>query len=326
MRQVTTVISKSAIISISKLPVRQVTNDITSHCSFYFSKLPVRQVTRSVEVSVTTRLSKLPVRQVTLMVAIIAAKIISKLPVRQVTHWLNITSLSVISKLPVRQVTFIVLGQQIEKFSKLPVRQVTATSYIDAALDFSKLPVRQVTNRVSGFLQKNENPARHCIRKPFFAAIAAGLIKRAVCRPSEKRVSDGLGLFGVMPEAAPFVVAPFFTVYIEADDGVFLRCGGEGFGGVAGCFFGKGVGQALAKPRENGGGGAGGGGELESYFGIPAVFAAAVAFGVFTGFEGDFFVFGVPEGDVVGLGAAGAERADFGVVGGQRGGVAGLAV
>ena len=120
-----------------------------------------------------------------------------------------------------------------------------------------------------------------------------------------------------MPEAAPFVVAPFFTVYIEADDGVFLRGGGEGFGGVAVCFFGKGVGQALAKPRENGNGcgGAGGGGELESYFGIPAVFAAAVAFGVFTGFEGDFFVFGVPEGDVVGLGAAGAERADFGVVG-----------
>ena len=62
------------------------------------------------------------------------------------------------------------------------------------------------------------------------------------------------------------------------------------------------------------------------YFGIPAVFAAAVVFGVFTGFEGDFFVFGVPEGDIVGLGAAGAERADFGVVGGQRGGVAGLAV
>ena len=129
-----------------------------------------------------------------------------------------------------------------------------------------------------------------------------------------------------MPEAAPFVVAPFFTVYIEADDGVFLRGGGEGFGGVAVCFFGKGVGQALAKPRENGCGGAGGGGELEIYFGIPAVFAAAVVFGVFTGFEDDFFVFGVPEGDVVGLGAAGAERADFGVVGGQRGGVAGLAV
>jgi len=31
-----------------------------------------------------------------------------------------------------------------------------------------------------------------------------------------------------MPEAAPFVVAPFFTVYVEADDGVFLRGGGEG--------------------------------------------------------------------------------------------------
>ena len=209
--------------------------------------------------------------------------------------------------------------------SKLPVRQVTVGMRQASGSPVSKLPVRQVTNRVSGFLQKNENPARHCIRKPFFAAIAAGLIKRAVCRPSEKRVSDGLGLFGVMPEAAPFVVAPFFTVYVEADDGVFLRGGGEGFGGVAVCFFGKGVGQALAKPRENGNGcgGAGGGGELESYFGIPAVFAAAVAFGVFTGFEGDFFVFGVPEGDVVGLGAAGAERADFGVVGGQRGGVAG---
>ena len=232
----------------------------------------------------------------------------------------------IISKLPVRQVTFALPCPQIGKISKLPVRQVTPTLPAGRGQKISKLPVRQVTNRVSGFLQKNANPARHCIRKPFFAAIAAGLIKRAVCRPSEKRVSDGLGLFGVMPEAAPFVVAPFFTVYVEADDGVFLRGGGEGFGGVAVCFFGKGVGQALAKPRENGGGGAGGGGELEIYFGISAVFAAAVVLGVFTGFEGDFFVFGVPEGDVVGLGAAGAERADFGVVGGQRGGVAGLAV
>lgn len=133
-------------------------------------------------------------------------------------------------------------------------------------------------------------------------------------------------MFGVMLEAVPLVVAPFFAVYIEAGNGIFLCGDGEGFEGVAVCFFGKGVGQTLAKPWGNGCGGARGGDELEIHFDIPATFAVAIMLGVFIGFEGDLFVFGVPESDAVGLGVIGAERVGLSVVDDQRGGAVGSAV